>query len=91
MVDRGKREYLLKDRSNGSLKKMNVNVTDCRKPLLAVADLNDQGFDVHFTRGFGHYAVNDNGKRIEFVRRNYVFEYDVEVLPHSSFQGQPPA
>ena len=91
MLDRGKREYLLKDRNNGSLKMMNVNVTDCRKPLLAVADLNDKGYDVHFTRNVGHYAVNDQGKRIEFVRRNNVFEYDVEVLPHSSFPGQPRA
>ena len=36
---------------------------NCRKPLLAVADPNAQGCDVHFTRGFGHYAVNDNVTR----------------------------
>ena len=36
---------------------------NCRKPLLAVADPNAQGCDVHFTRGFGHYAVNDNTTR----------------------------
>ena len=31
--------------------------------MLAVADPNAQGCDVHFTRGFGHYAVNDNVTR----------------------------
>ena len=69
---------------------MGVNVTDVKKPLLAVADLNDKGFDVHFERQQA-YAKNDQGTRIDFVRRNGVFEYDVEVLPYQSFQGQPSA
>ena len=37
---------------------MGVNVTDVKKPLLAVADLNDKGFDVHFERQQPH-AKND--------------------------------
>ena len=69
---------------------MGVNVTDVKKPLLAVADLNDKGFDVHFERQQA-YAKNDHGTRIDFVRRNGVFEYDVEVLPYRPFQGQPSA
>ena len=91
MLDRGRRDYALKDQQNGSIKMMGVHVTDCRKPLLAVADLNDKGYDVHFTRTKGHYAENDKGARIDFVWRNNVFEYDVEVLPHKSFPGQPQA
>ena len=88
LPDRGRRKYVLKDRSNGTLRSINVNVTDVKKPLLAVADLNDKGYDVHFLRTKA-YAEKGNGQRIDFIRRNCIFEYDVEVLPHTTFPGQP--
>ena len=90
LVDRGRRKYVIKDTSNGTVRAMNVNVTDVKKPLLAVADLNDKGYDVHFLRTSA-FAQKDDGQRIDFVRRNGIFEYDVEVMPHRTFPGQPRA
>jgi len=94
IVNRGLRRYRLLSEGGRQLD-MKANVCDVRKPLLSVADMNDQGMDVYFfaDRSKGAMAIKQGtNEGIKIKRVNNVFEIDAEVLPWSGGgrQGQNP-
>ena len=55
-----------------------------RRPLLAVADLNDQGWDVHFMAKTGAWAEHPSGGVVSFQRIGGRFEFEAAVLGDGS-------
>ena len=56
-----------------------------RKPLLAVADLNDRGWDVHFMSKKGAWAQHtETDDVVTFQRVGGRFEFEAEVLGDGS-------
>ena len=89
--DEGCRQYRVVD-GQQKTRDLKVRVANVRKPLLAVADLNDLGHDVVFpatARGLSAFARDARtGETTSFERRNRVFEYAVDVLPHGAARTQ---
>ena len=70
--------------SDGSRRGARMQVTDVRKPLMSVADMNDAGQDVHFLASGQSYAVHrETGVVTKFVRKKNIFEIEAEVPPYS--------
>ena len=87
--DLGKRNYTMM--VNGAHRNLTVHVAPVRKPLLAVADLNDKGHDVHFMADGRAWAEHKTSGAITKFRRvggRYEFEAEIE-MPTKSRQGAP--
>ena len=70
---------------------MKVHVCDVRKPLLSVAEMNDQGLDVYFfaDRQKGAMAVDPrSGSSVKIDRVNNVFEIEAPAAPWQVGSGQ---
>ena len=89
--DEGKRKYHLVDRF-GQQTSINPRIAGVRKPLVAVADLNDRGFDVIFpatlrrTPAYAKHTADNT--TLTFDRRNQVYEYVVNVQPFTGNDRQ---
>ena len=78
--DLGQRNYRLKT-TGGAMRQLKVTVADVRKPLLAVSEMTDAGHDVHFLANGRAYATHaGTGQETKFVRRNGIYELEIEVL-----------
>ena len=83
--DEGERTYTIKVPGGGA-RTIKANIAPIRKPLLAVADLNDKGHDVFFMAGRRGqpgraYAEHvESGEVTPFIRRGGRFELDAVVL-----------
>ena len=87
LADQGARDYVLKQGS--AHVGLEATIADVRKPLMAVADLVDQGYDVHFLASGQHHAKRGN-EVLHFVRRGGKFELDAKVLSADSFYKEHP-
>ena len=64
-----------------------ARVADVHKALLSVAEVVDKGFRVVFDtdqkgRDISHMVRKSDGQRVEFRRRNKVYEIDWDILPY---------
>ena len=64
---------------------LRASAADVTKALASVADMVDNGYTILFSRDHS-FAVSPkrpaSDQRIDFVRRNRVYEFDMEVEPH---------
>ena len=82
----GTREYLLK--AAGQSMSHRPTICEVRRPLMSVAALNDNGWDVHFMAKNGSWAEHVQSETfLNFIRRGGRFELDVEIDETSGFQG----
>ena len=88
LTNEGERTMMLM-MGDGSARGAKMQVTDVRKPLMSVADMNDAGQDVHFLAAGQSYAVHrETGLVTTFTRTKNIFEINAEVPPYkSSFHG----
>ena len=63
-------------------------MADVRKNLLAVSQLVDQDHEVVFSKKGSYIRHTPTGWKIDMVRRNGIFEIDIDLVPH--FRGAPP-
>ena len=82
IADEGNREVFFTQGRGEKPRGMRAHVGDVRKGLICVAEMVDQGYEVHFGPN-GHYAQR-GADRVDFVRRNNVFEVEFEVVPYAS-------
>ena len=69
-----------------------VQVAAVRKPLLAVSEMNDAGYDVHFFHTGEYYSVHpETGRKVMFQRRKGVYEIEAVVPSYRGGRGQPRA
>eukprot|EP00971_Amphidinium_carterae_P344396 6484772-Amphidinium_carterae.1 len=67
-----------------------LRVAAVNRGLLSVADMTEQGYEVHFARHEAYARHTVSGEVLTFEKRNRVYELSVEVLgevPHC-LQGQ---
>ena len=69
-----------------------ARVADVHKALLSVAEVVDKGFRVVFDtdnkgRDASHMVRKSDGHRVEFHRRNKVYEIDWDILPYQPGPG----
>ena len=69
-----------------------ARVADVHKALLSVAEVVGKGFRVVFDtdqdgRDISHMVRKSNGQRVEFRRRNKVYEIDWDILPYQPGPG----
>ena len=67
---------------DGIIRGARVKVTNVRKPLISVADMNDAGQDVFFHQAKAVQSTGDTGMVTTFIRNKGVFEIDAEVPPY---------
>ena len=72
-----------------SLKTLRVRSCAVRRPLLAVADLNDRGWDVHFMAKHGAWAEHPSGDVVSFQRVGGRFEFEAAVMGDGSSGNGP--
>lgn len=74
----GTRAYKIK--AGGQSMDHRPTICEVRRPLMSVAALNDNGWDVHFMNKTGSWAEHvKTGTFLNFRRRGGRFELDVEV------------
>ena len=73
-----------------NLRIVRTAVADVSKNLLAVSALVDAGHDVKFTKNRSTIKHVATGAETEMVRRNGIWEIDVELVPFSEMQRLVP-
>ena len=87
LINEGERVLHLK-MGDGSRRGAKMQVTNVRKPLMSVADMNDAGQDVYFLASGQSYAVHrETGMVTKFTRKKNIFEIDAEVPPYGESSG----
>ena len=90
--DEGLRELIGRPNGQGEVMGIRARVADVHKALLSVAEVVDKGFRVVFDtdqdgRDISHMVRKSNGQRVEFRRRNKVYEIDWDILPYQPGPG----
>lgn len=85
--DEGLRELIGRPNGQGEVMGIRARVADVHKALLSVAEVVDKGFRVVFDtdqdgRDTSHMVRKSTGQRVEFRRRNKVYEIDWDILPY---------
>ena len=85
--DEGLRELIGRPNGQGPVMGIRARVADVHKALLSVAEVVDKGFRVVFDtdnkgRDTSHMVRKSDGHRVEFHRRNNVYEIDWDILPY---------
>jgi hypothetical protein len=85
--DEGLRELLGRPNGQSPVMGIRARVANVHKALLSVAEVVDKGFRVVFDtdengRDTSHMVRKSDGQRVEFNRRNKVYEIDWEILPY---------
>ena len=87
IYDEGTRHLLLNQ--DGNCRCLRARVGDVHKPLLAVCELVEAGHRVVFDSGESFILNKATGQKMNMVKRNRVFEVDLDVLPYSSASDCP--
>ena len=87
IADEGEKVIRLKIRRG--MKTLRVRSCAVRRPLLAVADLNDRGWDVHFMAKHGAWAEHPSGEVVSFQRVGGRFEFEAAVMGDGSSGNDP--
>ena len=82
IVDEG--EKIIRLGVQRGVKTLRVRACAVRRPLLAVADLNDQGWHVHCMAKNGAWAAHSSGEVVSFQRVGGRFEFEASVLGDGS-------
>lgn len=91
IVNEGERKIKL-EMKDGSTFGCRVQVAAVRKPLLAVSEMCDAGFDVHFFHTGEAYGIHPaTGRTVNFKKVRGVYEIEAVVPPCSGGHGQPRA
>ena len=87
--DEGLRELIGRPNGQGEVMGIRAGVADVHKALLSVAEVVEKGFRVVFDADqdgldISYMVRNSNGQRVEFRRRNKVYEVDWDILPYQT-------
>ena len=66
------------------LKGVKARVAKVAKGLLSVAEVVDNGGEVHFSSGGAWMRTDPHGSKIEIVRRGKAYELEMDLIPYNS-------
>ena len=76
--DAGSRDYTFQ--VGDAILEQTFHIADVRRPLAAMCEMCDQGWDCHFlSQGYSYAEHKNTGQRIKFVRRGGRYEMDVKL------------